>query len=177
MRDDRVALRLKECRGVRDVLALMEEVRAEGSFLSFAEYLFDEDERVHRQAAWVLTKATDKELLQLLPMQQRLIDLVMQTTDSSLCRLTLNLIERMPMDSETMRTDFLDFCLDHMMQPGEFPGVQTLCMKMAYRMCSAYPELATEFRLTLENMDEACYPICVQSLRRKFLGRGRLREE
>lgn len=169
MRDERTVARLRACKGVRDVLAMMAEVRADGSLLSFAEYLFDVDERVCRQTAWVLTKATDEELLQLLPMQQRLIDLAMQTTDSSLCRITLNLIERMPMDVETMRTDFLDFCLNHMMLPNEYPGVQSLCMKLAHRMCSVYPELTEEFRLTLENMDEDYYTSAIKGLRRKLL--------
>lgn len=169
MRDERVTLLLKACKGVRDVLTLMAEVRADDSLISFARYLFDDDERVHRHAAWVLTKATDDELLQLLPMQQRLIDLVLQTSDNSLCRLTLNLLERMPLDSETMRTDLLDFCLSHMMLPSETPGVQSLCMKLAHRMCSAYPELAEEFRLTLVNMDENFYTSAIRSLRRKML--------
>ena len=36
MRDERVTLLLKACKGVRDVLTLMAEVRADDSLLSFA---------------------------------------------------------------------------------------------------------------------------------------------
>jgi hypothetical protein len=161
--------RLRACRGVPDVLAILSEVRSDGSLLSFAEYLFDDDGRVRRHAAWVLTKCSDDELLRLLPLQQRLTDLALQTDDSSLCRLTLHLLERMPMEKESMRTDLLDFCLSHMQLPNEFPGVQTLCMKIAHRACSAYPELTAEFRRILENWNEAYYTPAILGLRRKLL--------
>ena len=163
--------RLQQRMGGLDVLAAMNGLRRDGTMVPFAEFLFDDDRQVCRRAAWVLTKADDKELMALLPLQQRLIDRALHTDDSSLCRLILNLLERMPMDVETMRTDLLDFCLDHMMTPGNPPGVQSLCMKIAHRMCSAYPELAAEFRMALENMEDVYYTPGVISLRRKLLGR------
>ena len=65
----------------------------------------------------------------------------------------------LPMDSELMRTDFLDFCLLHMHMPEEPPGVQSLCMKLAHRMCLPYPELLHEFYETLSLMQpEDCKP-------------------
>ena len=73
------------------------------------------------------------------------------------------------MNEEDLRTDFLDFCLEHMASIEEFPGVQTLCMKLAYRMCCFYPELMDELKRTLEMMDIEYYKPAVKGLRQRIL--------
>ena len=106
-----------------------------------------EDLRVARNAAWVLTHKTPSEIRTL--SQVHLINLAISTPDTSLRRLTLCLIEKQGVANEEIRTDFLDFCLLHMHLPDEPPGVQALCMKLAYSMCRPYPELVHEFEETL----------------------------
>ena len=146
------------------------EVRATGDFLGFAQrYVFDKDYRVARSALWGLTKATDEELSKLQVMLNELIEQAIQTENSSLRRLTLNIIERLKMSEEDLRTDFLDFCLEHMASIEEFPGVQTLCMKLAYRMCSFYPELMDELKRTLEMMEIEYYKPAVKGLHQRIL--------
>ena len=146
------------------------EVKATGNFLGFAQrYVFDKDYRVARSALWGLTKATDEELSKLQVILDELIEQAIQTENSSLRRLTLNIIERLKMNEEDLRTDFLDFCLEHMASIEEFPGVQTLCMKLAYRMCCFYPELMDELKRTLEMMDIEYYKPAVKGLRQRIL--------
>ena len=148
------------------------EVGATGDFLSFARrYVFDKDYRVARSALWGLTKATDEELSELQVTLNELIDqaMQMQTENSSVRRLTLNIIERLTLEEDDLRTDFLDFCFEHTVSIEEFPGIQTLCMKLAYRMCSFYPELTDELKRTLEAMETAYYKPAVKSLRKRIL--------
>ena len=129
---------------------IYQEIRAAGDFLGFARrYVFDSDYRVARSALWGLTKSTNEELSELQVILNELIDQAMQTENSSVRRLTLNIIERLSMDEDDLRTDFLDFCFEHMVCIEEFPGIQTLCMKLAYRMCTFYPELMDGWRLTI----------------------------
>ena len=123
---------------------------------------------------WGLTKATDKELEMLQVMLNDLIGQAMQTDNSSVRRLTLNIIERLKMNEDDLRTDFLDFCFEHMVSIEEFPGIQTLCMKLAYRMCTFYPELMDELKRTLEAMEIDYYKPAVKGLRRRILS-GRYR--
>ena len=99
----------------------------------------------------------------------------MQTENSSVRRLTLNIIERLKMDEEDLRTDFLDFCLEHMASIEEFPGIQTLCMKLAFRMCQFYPELMGELKRTLESMEIDYYKPAVKGIRAKILS-GKLKD-
>lgn len=157
------------------------EIKATGDFLGFARrYVFDKEYRVARSALWGLTKATDEELSVLQVLLNELIDQAMQTENSSVRRLTLNIIERLwvgerssgmrlTLEEDDLRTDFLDFCFEHMVSIEEFPGIQTLCMKLAYRMCSLYPELMDELKRTLEAMEIDYYKPAVKCLRKRIL--------
>ena len=150
---------------------IYQEVKSEGDFLGFArKYVFDKDFKVARSALWGLTKAKDQELLTLQPLLNELIDQAMLTDNSSVRRLTLNIIERLEMGEDDMRTDFLDFCFEHAVRGDEFPGVQTLCMKLAYRMSKPYPELMNELRRLLETMEIEYYKPAVKGIRSKILG-------
>ena len=149
---------------------IYQEVKASGDFLGFArQYAFSEDNRVTRSALWGLTKARKEELSQLQVLLNELIDQAMQTENSSVRRLTLNIIERLEIKEDDLRTDFLDFCFEHMMDVAEFPGVQAVCMKLAFRMCQFYPELMGEFVRTIDAMEIDYYKPAVKSLRNRIL--------
>ena len=148
---------------------IYQEIKANGDFLGFAQrYAFDTDYRVARTALWGLTKAKDEELSELKVIYNELIDQAMQTENSSVRRLTLNIIEKLKMDEDDLRTDFLDFCFEHMVSIEEFPGTQTLCMKLAFRMCTFYPELMDELKRTLEAMEIDYYKPAIKCLRKRI---------
>ena len=149
---------------------IYQEIKAKGDFLGFAQrYAFDTDYRVARTALWGLTKAKDEELSELKVIYNELIDQAMQTENSSVRRLTLNIIEKLKMDEDDLRTDFLDFCFEHMVSIEEFPGTQTLCMKLAFRMCTFYPELMDELKRTLKAMEIEYYKPAIKCLRKRIL--------
>ena len=154
---------------------IYQEVKTNGDFLGFAHrYAFKEDFRVARSALWGLTKARKDELSQLQVILNEFIDQAMQTDNSSVRRLSLNVIERLEMSEDDLRTDFLDFCFEHMMDIEEFPGIQSVCMKLAFRMCKFYPELMDELKRTLETMEIDYYKPAVKCVRNRILN-GRLK--
>ena len=154
---------------------IYQEVKAMGDFLGFAnQYIFDKDYRVARSALWGLTKASTEELSQLQVIINELIDQAMQTENSSVRRLSLNIVERLEMSEEDLRTDFLDFCFEHMMDVEEYPGIQSVCMKLAFRMCSFYPELMDELKRTLKAMEIDYYKPAVKCVRNRILN-GKLK--
>lgn len=156
---------------------IYQAVKAEGDFLGFARrYVFDPDDRVARTALWGLTKASKAELSSLQELLDELIDQAMQTGNSSLRRLTLNIIERLTINRDNLRTDFLDFCFEHMVSFDELPGIQSLCMKLAFRMSEFYPELKDELIRTLEAMDTDYYKPAVKGVRSKILS-GKLKTQ
>ena len=149
---------------------IYQEVKAKGDFLGFAnQYVFDKDYRVARSALWGLTKASKEELSQLQVILNELIDQAMQTENSSVRRLSLNIVERLEMSEDDLRTDFLDFCFEHMIDVEEFPGIQSVCMKLAFRMCKFYPELMDELKRTLEAMEIDYYKPAVKGVRNRIL--------
>ena len=149
---------------------IYQEVKAMGNFLGFArQYAFSEDFRVARSALWGLTKASKEELSQLQVILNDFIDQAIQTEDSSVRRLSLNVVERLKMDEDDLRTDFLDFCFEHMMYVEEYPGIQSVCMKLAFRMCRFYPELMDELKRTLEAMEIDYYKPAVKCVRSRIL--------
>ncbi len=144
--------RLRQAFSEGGALKIYEEINSKGDFLGFAQrYAFDTDYRVARSALWGLTKAKDKDLSELQLICHELIDQAMQTENSSVRRLTLNIIERLKMDEEDLRTDFLDFCFEHMVSIEE------------------YPELTDELKRTLEAMEIEYYKPAVKCLRKRIL--------
>ena len=167
--------RLRQTFSEGGALEIYQEVKASGDFLGFAHrYAFSQDYRVARSALWGLTKASKEELSQLQVTLDEFIDQAMRTDNSSVRRLSLNVIERLKMDEEDLRTDFLDFCFEHMMDIEEYPGIQSVCMKLAFRMCSFYPELMDELKRTLEAMEIDYYKPAVKCVRNRILS-GKLK--
>lgn len=161
---------IRAVKGEFDAQAVYREVKQTGDFLGFTrQFMHSDDERVARNAFWSLTKATDKELFQLQPILNDLIDLALTTPSSSVRRLSLNIIERLEMKEDDLRTDFLDFCLEHMADADELPGIQSISMKLAFRMCKFYPELLAEFKTTLESMEPDFFKPAVNCVRNRIL--------
>ncbi len=162
--------RLRQTFSEGGALEIYQEVNAGGDFLGFARrYAFDGDYMVARSALWGLTKAKKTEQAELQVLLDELIEQAMHTENSSVRRLSLNIIERLELNEDNLKTDFLDFCLEHMILPTEFPGIQSLCMKLAFRMCCFYPELMGEFLRTLKAMEIDYYKPAVKGLRAKIL--------
>ena len=154
---------------------IYQEIKASGDFLCFARrYAFNQDYRVARSALWGLTKASKEELSQLQVIQNEFIDQAMQTDNSSVRRLSLNVVERLKMSEDDLRTDFIDFCFEHMLDVEEYPGIQSVCMKLAFRMCSFYPELMDELKRTIEAMEIDYYKPAVKCVRNRILS-GKLK--
>ena len=167
--------RLKKTFSEGGAQEIYQEVKSGGDFLGFTRrYAFSQDYRVARSALWGLTKASKAELSQLQVILNELIDQAIQTENSSVRRLSLNIIERLEMNEEDLRTDFLDFCFDHMIDVEEFPGIQSVCMKLSFRICKFYPELMDELKRTLEAMEIDYYKPAVKGVRNKILN-GKLK--
>lgn len=153
-----------------EALIINNKVKETGQWLPFLKtFLYDEDYQVSRNALWGLTKATDEELSSLQPMLHELIDKALAEENPSVRRLSMNIIVRLKMEEDDLRTDFLDFCLDHMQNPDEYPGIQSLSLKIAYKMCLFYPELMDELKRTLQAMEMEYYSPALRSVRNRIL--------
>lgn len=161
---------IRSVQGEADAQAVYREVRNSGDFIGFArQFAFDADHRVSRNALWTLTKATDKEIAQLQPMLDELIDQALKTDSSSVRRLSLNVVDMLEMKEEDLRSDLYDFCLEHAVDVEELPGIQAICIKIAYRISTFYPELMAELKRILKGMEIEYYKPAVKSIRSRIL--------
>ncbi|MDL2251450.1 hypothetical protein LJC12_01205 [Odoribacter sp. OttesenSCG-928-J03] len=130
--------------------------------------LFDSDDFIAYQAAWVMTHFSTQENRWLFDKQNELIDEVLVCRHAGKRRLLLNLLYKQPV-ADPFRSDFLDFCMERMISREELPGVQALCMKLAYELCRTIPELLREFQLMLEIMDPDMLEISRRTVRKNLL--------
>ena len=120
-------------------------------------------------AAWALTHMPKEDNKYINMYRARLVDYTLATTDTSLLRLSMVLLERLEWNIDDVRADLLDFCLEHMMLPDEPYGVKALCMKLAYQQCRHYPELKEELRQALLLMEPSELGSGVKHTRKKIL--------
>ena len=168
--------RLRQTFSEGGALEIYQEIKSKGDFLGFAQrYAFDTDYRVARSALWGLTKAQDKELSELQAIRNELINQAMQTDNSSVRRLTLNIIERLKMNEEDLRTDFLDFARryvfdkDYRVARSALWGLTKATDEELSELQVILNELMDELKRTLEAMEIVYYKPAIKSLRKRIL--------
>ena len=103
--------------------------------------LFDSDDQVAENAVWIFAHFDRANNEWLYDKHDALIDEAMRTPRIPKRRMLLGLLLRQPFYEETIRTDFLDFCLERMMAAAEPVGIRAYCMKLAYLQCRFFPDL------------------------------------
>lgn len=131
--------------------------------------LFDSDNRVAENAAWIFAHFDRTNNAWLYDRHDALIDEAMRTPRIPKRRMLLSLLLRQPFSRETIRTDFLDFCLERMMTAAEPVGIRAYCMKLAYLQCRFFPELLCELRQALEIMEPEYLSPGLKVVRRNLL--------
>ncbi|QIK59191.1 hypothetical protein G7050_04770 [Dysgonomonas sp. HDW5A] len=126
-----------------------------------------EDEAIGYHATWILTHFSSEDNKWLYNKQDELIDEVLACKHGGKRRVILNLLYKQPL-ANPPRVDFLDFCLERMISVKELPGVQSLCMKIAYELCRPIPELMQELKTMLEMMEGDLCP-AIRATRKNIL--------
>lgn len=129
--------------------------------------ILDDDETIGYHAAWIFTHFSSQENNWLFSKQDELINEVLACKHGGKRRVILNLLYKQPL-ANPPRVDFLDFCLERMLSVQELPGVQSLCMKIAYELCLPIPELLQELKTMLEMMEGDLCP-AIRTVRKNIL--------
>lgn len=120
-------------------------------------------------AAWALTHLPKEDNKYINMYRAGLVQLALTTPEVPLRRLSMVLLKRLEWGRDDVRTDLLDFCLEHMLLAGEPYGVKALCMKLAYLQCRHYPELCAELKQSLLLMEPSELGAGVRHTRGKIL--------
>lgn len=117
----------------------------------------DANRRVAINALWTFTHFAADDNVWLFAKHDQLIERAITEQDVTKLRLILTLLLRQPFDEETIRTDFIDFCLARITDARAPYAIRTQCIKLAYEQMCHWPELLDELRQTLEMI--SCEPL------------------
>ena len=115
--------------------------------------LSDADQRIAYNAAWVLSCSDGKVIKFLIRYQNQLIDLLIGTKDKSFARILFSILRRQTFEKSNLRTDFLDFCLNQIVNTNQAIAIRAHAIYVSYSLCKAYPELLNELFMTLQMLE------------------------
>ena len=118
------------------------------------QLIFDEDERVATNALWVFTHFDMQNNEWLYAKHDDLIDRVLVEKNETKRRLILQLLLRQPFEEESLRSDFIDFCIAKITACSQPYAIRCYCMKLAYEQMKYYPELLTELKAAIDMLEQ-----------------------
>lgn len=118
------------------------------------QLIFDEDERVATNALWVFTHFDMQNNEWLYAKHDDLIDRVLIEKNETKRRLILSLLLRQPFEEESLRSDFIDFCIAKITASSQPYAIRCYCMKLAYEQMKYYPELLTELKAAIDMLEQ-----------------------
>ena len=115
---------------------------------------FDEDDRVAFNALHALSHFDLANNEWLYSKHENLIDRVMKEQHVGKCRLMLNLLLRQPFEKDSLRSDFIDFCIAKITACTQPYAIRAYCIKLAYEQMKYYPELLEELKIALDMLEQ-----------------------
>ncbi len=126
------------------------------------------DTKISWRAAWACQKVFEKYPGFMEGKQEELIRMVMKSNHSGTRRILLSILLELPI-AAPLPVDLLEFCFANMLDPDQAIAIQSLCIKMAYKLCLLEPELLPELKLYLEHAEPEYYSPGVKNCIRNTL--------
>ena len=130
---------------------------------------FDKDERVAVNALWVFTHFDSINNEWLYTKHDDLIDRVLIEPTVTKRRLMLGLLLRQPFEENSLRSDFIDFCVSKITACAQPYAIRALCIKLAYGQMKYYPELIAELKMSLDMLEQEALSPGLMSAKRQIM--------
>ena len=143
--------------GINDICLLVQGEQNHSLKEQLYQLTLDDDRRVAVNALWTFTHFDADDNVWLFAKHDQLIDRCMKEQDTTKLRLILSVLLRQPFEKETVRTDFIDFCLARLTDARAPYAIRAQCIKLAYEQMRHWPELLDELRQTLDLI--SCEPL------------------
>ena len=76
---------------------------------------------------------------------------------------------RQPFEEESLRSDFIDFCIAKITASSQPYAIRCYCMKLAYEQMKYYPELLEELRIALDMLEQEVLSPGMLSAKRQIM--------
>ena len=130
---------------------------------------FDKDERVAVNALWVFTHFDSINNEWLYTKHDDLIDRVLIEPTVTKRRLMLGLLLRQPFEEDSLRSDFIDFCVSKITACAQPYAIRALCIKLVYEQMKYYPELLAELKMALGMLEQEALSPGLMSAKRQIM--------
>jgi len=157
--------RLQKSLNRKRIDLIIDSLKGESDSFSLLYSLIDSfDSKISWRAAWVCEKLCVSRPDYFIPLQDNMMDKVLnEDTCMGTRRQLLSIFNCLPIRSP-LRVDFLNFCLDHCFDPAYPNAVQSLCLKLSFKMCRTHKDLLSEFKSILENTDLELFASSVKAV-------------
>ena len=142
---------------IKELCALTHGARNNHLKEKLYQLTLEDDRRVAVNALWTFTHFAVADNEWLYAKHDQLIDRCLKEHDTTKLRLILTMLLRQPFEEETIRTDFIDFCLARLTDARAPYAIRAQCIKLAYEQMCHWPELLDELRQTLDLI--SCEPL------------------
>ena len=143
--------------GINEICLLVQGEQNHSLKEQLYQLTLDDDRRVAVNALWTFTHFALADNVWLFAKHDQLIERAITEQDVTKLRLILTLLLRQPFDEETIRTDFIDFCLARITDARAPYAIRAHCIKLAYEQMRYWPELLDELHQTLDLI--SCEPL------------------
>ncbi len=109
--------------------------------------------RIGTNALWCITHMKDTEAEWLQSLQDELVDMLLAEDHTGRKRMLLQLLKAQTYTPDTIRTDFLDYCLKKINSECEPYAIRCFSMYCAWEMCKHFPELIEELKEHLDMLE------------------------
>lgn len=140
---------------------------------------FDEDDRVAFNALHALSHFDLANKEWLYSKHDDLIDRVMKEKHVGKFRLMFNLLLRQPFEKDSLRSDFIDFCIAKITASVQPYAIRAYCIKLAYKQMKYFPELLEELKVVLDMLEQEVLSPGLLSAKRQIMKKinGKLRQK
>ena len=156
---------------IQDICALVQDKKDRSAREELYALTLSEDERTAANALWCLTHLSDDEWLY--AKHDDLIDRALAETNITKLRLMLTLLLRQPFDAESLRADFIDFCMGKITACSYPYAIRALCIKLAFEQMKHHSELLAELMAALELQEQESLSPGLASAKRQVMKRMR----
>ncbi len=131
-------------------------------FENIYQLMSDKEIKVSWRAIWTCEKLAILHPDWFAGKENELIDKLLTSNHDGVKRILLSILHTISIPNP-FPVNLLDYCFDKMFAPEETAGVQSLAIKMAYKLCRKEPDLLLELKMYFENVELEYYSTAVRT--------------
>lgn len=129
----------------------------------------EKDKYLSANTAYIFLHASKATEIWLAGQTSFIMDAVQTITDEKTKRLLMSILLKLKFNTVYIDVKFLNYCLENIVSPKQSCAIRSLCIKLAFKLSTSYPELLTELKMILESIDSYALNPSVASARKNTL--------